>query len=231
MCVCAAATPMVPTCELLHTTAPSAWTSSSLTSMSFPAFSNCLELMGRDPFLASYQAREVFRRVREVRISPSNPQMGPTSSLLCSSGICSVSCLAQIYGPVSSFSQSLIAQLGGVAVEMSMEELSSLRLTERRSIAALGAISTWSQRQVPRRYLDQAPHQFSPSVTPLLPPPARRALWCCAELHQAESQPAGLQHAGGHGPHCVWSQNNRNEPVQCCGVQVSLELELLNTVS
>lgn len=29
-----------------------------------------------------------------------------------------------------------------------MEELSSLRLTERRSIAAVGAISTWSQRQV-----------------------------------------------------------------------------------
>lgn len=57
----------------------------------------------------------------------------------------------KIYGPVSSFSQSLIAQLGGVAVEMSMEELSSLRLTERRSIAGMGAISTWSQRQVLHR--------------------------------------------------------------------------------
>lgn len=54
----------------------------------------------------------------------------------------------KIYGPVPSFSQSLIAQLGGVAVEMSMEELSGLRLIERRSIAAVGAISTWSQRQV-----------------------------------------------------------------------------------
>lgn len=57
----------------------------------------------------------------------------------------------KIYGPVSSFSQSLIAQLGVVAVEMSMEELSSLGLTERRSIAAMGAISTWNQRQVPHR--------------------------------------------------------------------------------
>lgn len=54
----------------------------------------------------------------------------------------------KIHGPVSTFSQSLIAQLGGVAVEMSMEELGSLRLMERRSIAAVGAISSWSQRQV-----------------------------------------------------------------------------------
>lgn len=72
MFVYVAATPMVPTCELLHTTAPSAWTSSSLTSMSFPAFSNCLELIGQDPFLASYQAKEVFKRVREVRAKPSD---------------------------------------------------------------------------------------------------------------------------------------------------------------
>lgn len=72
--MCVAATPMVPTCELLHTTAPSAWTSSSLTSMSFPAFSNCLELMGQDPFLASYQAREVLQRVKDVRTVPSSPQ-------------------------------------------------------------------------------------------------------------------------------------------------------------
>lgn len=54
----------------------------------------------------------------------------------------------KIHGPVSTFSQSLIAQLGGVAVEMTMEELGSLRLMERSSIAAVGAISSWSQRQV-----------------------------------------------------------------------------------
>lgn len=65
--------------------------------------------------------------------------------------MCLLSVWVQMYGPVSSFSQSLIAQLGGVAVEMSVEELSSLRLTERRSIAAVGAISTWSQRQVAHR--------------------------------------------------------------------------------
>lgn len=61
---------MVPTCELLHMTAPSAWTSGSLTGMSLPAFSNCLELMGQDPFLASYQRSEVFKRVKEVRTIP-----------------------------------------------------------------------------------------------------------------------------------------------------------------
>ncbi|XP_034535474.1 uncharacterized protein strc1 [Notolabrus celidotus] len=110
--------PMVPTCEILHTTAPSVWTSSSLTSMSPSAFSNCLELIGQDPFLASYQRSQVLKRVK------------------------------QIYGPVSTFSQSVIAQLGGTATELSMEELSSLRLTERRSIAAMGALSTWNNRQL-----------------------------------------------------------------------------------
>uniref|UniRef100_A0A3Q3KZN9 Stereocilin 1 n=1 Tax=Labrus bergylta TaxID=56723 RepID=A0A3Q3KZN9_9LABR len=83
----------VPTCEILHTTAPSAWTSSSLISMTTSAFSNCLELMGQDPF-------------------------------------------------------SLITQLGWIATELSVEELSSLRLTERRSIAAMGAISVWTNRQL-----------------------------------------------------------------------------------
>lgn len=57
----------------------------------------------------------------------------------------------KIYGPVSSFSQSVISQLGGVAVELSVEELGSLRLTDRRSIAAMGAVSTWSNRQVGTR--------------------------------------------------------------------------------
>lgn len=36
--------------------------------MSLPAFSGCLELIGQDPFLASYQRSEVFKRVKEVRI-------------------------------------------------------------------------------------------------------------------------------------------------------------------
>ncbi|XP_029281623.1 stereocilin [Cottoperca gobio] len=114
----ASPTPLVPTCEILHTTAPSAWTSNSLTSMSSAAFSNCLELMGHDPFLASYQSRQVLNKVK------------------------------QMYGPVSSFSQSLISQLGGLAIELTLDELSSLRLTERRSMAALGAVSAWSNRQL-----------------------------------------------------------------------------------
>ncbi|KAF3832709.1 hypothetical protein F7725_026374 [Dissostichus mawsoni] len=111
-------TPMVPTCEILHTTSPSVWTSNSLTSMSPSAFSNCLELMGQDTFLASYQRSQVLKRVK------------------------------QIYGPVSSFSQSVISQLGGITIELTLEELSSLRLTERTSIAALGSVSAWSNRQL-----------------------------------------------------------------------------------
>uniref|UniRef100_A0A087XBJ9 Stereocilin LRR domain-containing protein n=1 Tax=Poecilia formosa TaxID=48698 RepID=A0A087XBJ9_POEFO len=110
--------PIVPTCEILRTTAPSAWTSSSFSSMSSSAFSNCLELIGQDPFLASYQRTEILKRVKKM------------------------------YGPASSFSQSVIAQLGGIAVELSPEELSTLRLTERRSISALGALNTWNKRQL-----------------------------------------------------------------------------------
>ncbi|XP_054628005.1 stereocilin [Dunckerocampus dactyliophorus] len=110
--------PMVPSCEILHTTAPSAWTSNSLASMSSSAFTNCLELIGLDPFLASYQRSQVFNKVK------------------------------QLYGPFSSFSQSVISQLGRLALEMSPEDLSKLRLTERRSIAAMGAIGEWSTRQL-----------------------------------------------------------------------------------
>lgn len=54
----------------------------------------------------------------------------------------------KMYGPVSSFSQSVISQLGGLAIELPVEELNSLRLTERRSIASMGAVSAWSNRQV-----------------------------------------------------------------------------------
>ncbi|XP_077420967.1 stereocilin isoform X2 [Vanacampus margaritifer] len=110
--------PMVPTCEILHTTAPFAWTSNSLTSMSPSAFTNCLELIGHDPLLASYQRSEVFTKVK------------------------------QMFGPVSSFSQSIISQMGRLALEMSPEEIRLLPLTERRSIAALGAISEWSNKQL-----------------------------------------------------------------------------------
>ncbi|KAK5874050.1 hypothetical protein PBY51_019031 [Eleginops maclovinus] len=111
-------TPMVPTCEILHTTSPSVWTANSLISMSSSAFSNCLELMGQDKFLVYYQRSEVLKKVKKI------------------------------YGPVSSFPQSVISQLGGITIELTVEELSSLRLTERRSIATLGSVSTWSNRQL-----------------------------------------------------------------------------------
>ncbi|XP_077442523.1 uncharacterized protein strc1 [Stigmatopora argus] len=111
-------TPMVPTCEILHTTGPFAWTSDSLTSMSPSAFRNCLELIGQDPRLASYQRSQVFERVKEM------------------------------FGPVSTFSQSVISQMGQLALEMSPEEISRLRLTESSSIAAMGDISEWSKKQL-----------------------------------------------------------------------------------
>lgn len=57
----------------------------------------------------------------------------------------------KIHGQVSSLSQSVISQLGGVAVELSVEELGSLYLTDRRSIAAMGTVSAWSNRQVSTR--------------------------------------------------------------------------------
>lgn len=54
----------------------------------------------------------------------------------------------KIHGAVPSFSQSVISQLGGLAMGLSPEELSGLRLAERSSIAALGAVRAWSNRQV-----------------------------------------------------------------------------------
>ncbi|XP_021165239.2 stereocilin [Fundulus heteroclitus] len=110
--------PMVPSCEILHNTAPSAWTSSSFTNMPSSAFFNCLELMGNDPFLASYQRAEILKTVKKT------------------------------YGPVSSFSQSVIAQLGVIATELSPDELGALRLSERSSIGSMGAVDTWNNRQL-----------------------------------------------------------------------------------
>lgn len=147
--------PMVPTCQILRTTAPSAWTSNSLTSMSSSAFSNCLELMGRDAFLTSYQRSQVLRRVRQVGFhfhARCVAELCFTLRLTTSTSSLSSPFLhLKINGPVSSFSQSVISQLGGVAVELSVQELSSLHLTDRRSIAAMGAVSAWSNRQVSSR--------------------------------------------------------------------------------
>ncbi|XP_037103952.1 stereocilin [Syngnathus acus] len=54
----------------------------------------------------------------------------------------------KMFGPVSNFSQSVISQMGRLTLEMSPEELRMLRLTEKSSIAALGAISEWSKKQL-----------------------------------------------------------------------------------
>ncbi|XP_056134793.1 stereocilin [Lampris incognitus] len=109
---------VIPSCEVLHTTAPSAWTTDSLLAMSSPAFSNCLELIGRDPYLTSYQRTLLLKRTKEV------------------------------YGPIPSFSPSVISRMGELATQLSAEELGSLRLTELGSISAMGAVSTWSNRQL-----------------------------------------------------------------------------------
>ncbi|XP_034047632.1 stereocilin-like [Thalassophryne amazonica] len=109
---------MVPSCEILRTTAPSAWTADILIEMSTSAFSNCLELMGHDPYFESYQHAKLFNKVKEI------------------------------YGPVSSLSQFVISQLGGLAVLLTAEELSRLQLYQLSSIAALGSISTWNNSQL-----------------------------------------------------------------------------------
>lgn len=56
--------------------------------------------------------------------------------------------LVQTYGAVSSFSTSVVSQLGRLAVRLTEEELGLLSLTELSSISALGAIGDWSTRQV-----------------------------------------------------------------------------------
>uniref|UniRef100_A0A667XMU6 Stereocilin 1 n=2 Tax=Myripristis murdjan TaxID=586833 RepID=A0A667XMU6_9TELE len=109
---------LIPSCETLHTTAPSLWPAQSLTDMSTAAFSNCLELMGQDPFITSYQHSVLLKKAKEV------------------------------HGPVASFSPSVVAQLGGLAVGLSTEELGTLHLSELSSIYSLGSVTTWSNRQL-----------------------------------------------------------------------------------
>uniref|UniRef100_A0AAV2LU93 Stereocilin LRR domain-containing protein n=1 Tax=Knipowitschia caucasica TaxID=637954 RepID=A0AAV2LU93_KNICA len=107
----------VPTCEILHSTTPSVWTPNSLANMSSSAFVNCLELMGLDPFVSYYHRVQLLQKLKKL------------------------------YGPVSSFSQSLISQLGRIAVEMTNEELRSLQLSDRNIISALGAVDLWTRTQ------------------------------------------------------------------------------------
>uniref|UniRef100_A0A3B3T1U9 Stereocilin 1 n=1 Tax=Paramormyrops kingsleyae TaxID=1676925 RepID=A0A3B3T1U9_9TELE len=55
--------------------------------------------------------------------------------------------LSKTYGPASSFSTSVVSQLGRLALRLTEEELGLLSLTELSSISALGAIGDWSTRQ------------------------------------------------------------------------------------
>ncbi|XP_018595096.1 stereocilin [Scleropages formosus] len=109
---------LVPSCENLHTTQPSAWTVDSLTGMPAEAFARCLELIGQDPFLTQYQLTQLLSKVKKI------------------------------YGPVSSFSPSVIAQLGRIALRLSDDELRLLNLSELSSIATFGAVDGWSPRQL-----------------------------------------------------------------------------------
>ncbi|XP_062327175.1 stereocilin isoform X2 [Osmerus eperlanus] len=110
---------LVPSCENLKSTAPSAWSIGSLTGMSNDAFTSCLELIGQDPFLTPYELTVLLKKTN------------------------------QVYGAVASFPPSVVSRLGRLALQLTVEELGTLRLSELSSVAALGAISTWSTRQLP----------------------------------------------------------------------------------
>ncbi|XP_056464092.1 uncharacterized protein strc1 [Gadus chalcogrammus] len=112
-------TVVTPGCEILHSLAPSLWPPNSLTSMTDEDFSNCLELIGQDPFLQQYQRSPLLQRAK------------------------------QVHGPVSSLPSIVVPQLGGLAVALSRAELASLRLSEISSISAMGAVSTWERTQLP----------------------------------------------------------------------------------
>ncbi|KAL1007173.1 hypothetical protein UPYG_G00082990 [Umbra pygmaea] len=107
-----------PTCEKLHTTQPSAWSINSLTGMSSSAFSCSLELFGQDPFFSPYEQSVIFQKTKEI------------------------------YGAARSFSPSVITQLGRIASQLSVDELSVIRLSELSTFSALGTVSTWNSRQL-----------------------------------------------------------------------------------
>ncbi|XP_045071302.1 stereocilin-like [Coregonus clupeaformis] len=109
---------LIPTCEKLHTTRPSAWSTDSLTGMSSAAFSCSLELFGQDPFFLPYQQKLLLQKTKEI------------------------------YGAARSFSSSVITQLGRIASQLSVAELSVIRLSELSTISALGAVNTWNSRQL-----------------------------------------------------------------------------------
>ncbi|XP_016140907.1 stereocilin [Sinocyclocheilus grahami] len=111
-------TGLIPSCESLHGTQPAAWTIDSLRNMPQAAFRRCLELIGQDPFFRAYELLTLLTKTKEV------------------------------YGMPSSFNSSVISQLGRIATQLTLEELASLRLSEIQSISAMGALNTWTSRQL-----------------------------------------------------------------------------------
>ncbi|XP_051558415.1 stereocilin-like [Myxocyprinus asiaticus] len=111
-------TGLIPTCESLHVTQPVAWSIDSLRNMPPAAFQRCLELIGQDPFFSAFQLSVLLTKTKEV------------------------------YGLPSSFTPSVISQLGRIATQLSVEELASLRLSDIQSISAMGAINMWTSRQL-----------------------------------------------------------------------------------
>ncbi|MBN3306683.1 STRC protein, partial [Amia calva] len=109
---------LVPSCESVRNTLPSAWSVDSLVAMTADAFASCLELIGQDPFFTPYELSLLLNRVK------------------------------QISGSASSFSPALIAQLGHMALRLTQDELKHLSLTELSAVFALGRISTWSPIQL-----------------------------------------------------------------------------------
>ncbi|XP_051503296.1 stereocilin-like [Myxocyprinus asiaticus] len=81
-------------------------------------FRRCLELIGQDPFFSAFQLSVLLTKTKEV------------------------------YGMPSTFTPSVISQLGRIATQLSLEELASLRLSEIQSVLAMGAINMWTSRQL-----------------------------------------------------------------------------------
>ncbi|XP_077084751.1 stereocilin [Siphateles boraxobius] len=109
---------LIPTCESLHVTQPAAWSIDSLRNMPLASFRRCLELIGQDPFFSPFQLSVLLTKTKEV------------------------------YGMPSSFNSSVISQLGRIATQFLLDELASLRLYEIQAISAMGALNTWTSRQL-----------------------------------------------------------------------------------
>ena len=153
-------------------------------------------------------------------------------ALSCSQSLSPTPPLPQVYGAVASFPPSVVSRLGRLALQLTVEELGTLRLSELSSVAALGSISTWSTRQVSHTQTCTHTHTYTHNIVDCLLPihilivnpvcvcvcvcvSAASVVLLTAQLHQAQSQPAGLQHFGGNWAYNLWDQLHRNAHTQC----------------